>query len=136
MDRALVDTDRLGRLSGEVERISEALSAAGKRPDVAEGSAGADLSASAHRERRLRQVTVAGVNCGLVEAMYEARCDAADTEFCVDVEPTLGELKPGSRRLLVTASTHSTEKQLHLSLAVCGIVGCSRPHRAAVARAA
>ncbi|RAG81975.1 HAD family hydrolase [Streptacidiphilus pinicola] len=92
--------------SAEVARISAALSAAGKRPDVAEGWAGADLSAAAHQESYLRWVMAAGLDCILAEAMYEALCDAVDNVFAVDVEPTLGALKAAGVKVAIVSDIH------------------------------
>ncbi|MFI0938829.1 HAD family hydrolase [Streptomyces sp. NPDC021020] len=92
--------------SAEVARISAALGAAGRRHDVAEGWAGADLSAAAHRESYLRWVTAAGVDCVLAEVMYDALCDAADNVFAVDVEPTLGALKAAGVKVAIVSDIH------------------------------
>ncbi|MBF9069208.1 HAD family hydrolase [Streptacidiphilus fuscans] len=92
--------------TAEVERVSAALNAAGRRPDVAEGWAGADLSAAAHRENYDRWVNAAGVDRRLAGVMYESLCDATDNQFAVDVEPTLGALKAAGVKVAIVSDIH------------------------------
>jgi HAD superfamily hydrolase (TIGR01509 family) len=99
---------QLGReaSAAEVERISTALSEAGKRPDVAAGWAGADLSAVAHRTGYLRWVSAAGLDALLSDAMYATLSDVADNQFAVDVQPTLATLKAAGVKIAIVSDIH------------------------------
>ncbi|XIE81598.1 HAD family hydrolase [Streptomyces sp. SBR177] len=99
---------QLGRDSSEAEvrRISAALVAAGKRPDVERGWSRADASAAAHREGYARWANAAGVDPVLADELYAALSDATDNPFATDVEPTLAALKAAGLKIAIVSDIH------------------------------
>ncbi|MFE2290219.1 HAD family hydrolase [Streptomyces sp. NPDC059452] len=99
---------QLGRDPSEpqIRRISEALSAAGRRPDVEQGWRQADASAASHRRGYDRWVNAAGIDSALAEEMYAAFSDPADCRFAVDVEPTLAAVKAAGLKVAVISDIH------------------------------
>ncbi|MDX3074161.1 HAD-IA family hydrolase [Streptomyces sp. MI02-7b] len=99
---------RLGRDSSEaeVQRVSAALSAAGKLPHVVRGWAGADLSAAAHRDSYDRWIDAAGADSVLAEEMYTALSDAAGNAFAADVPPTLAAFKAAGLKVAIVSDIH------------------------------
>lgn len=105
IERAL---EALGRdvSAVEVARVSAALDAAGARPDVPTGWAGADLSAEAFRAKFGLWVGGAGLDAGLVEALHDGMSTPTDTEFAADAEPVLAALRAAGVKVAIVSDVH------------------------------
>ncbi|MEU2235041.1 HAD family hydrolase [Streptomyces vietnamensis] len=88
----------------EVRRISEALTEAGGRPEVAAGWS--DVSAAAHREGYDTWVRAAGIDPALADALYATLSDPTGNPFATDVAPTLAELKDAGVKVAVISDIH------------------------------
>ncbi|MFF8377947.1 HAD family hydrolase [Streptomyces sp. NPDC015661] len=97
---------RLGRDASEAEtrRISEALSEAGGRPEVAGGWS--DVSAAAHREGYDTWVRAAAIDPALADALYTTLSDPAGNPFATDVAPALAALKAAGLKVAVISDIH------------------------------
>ncbi|QDN85538.1 HAD family hydrolase [Streptomyces sp. RLB3-6] len=99
---------RLGRDASEsqVQRISSALSTAGKRLDVEQGWFRADASAESHRQGYNRWVNAAGIDSALAQEMYAALSDPTDARFAADTERTFRTLKAAGLKVAVISDIH------------------------------
>ncbi|WP_369142271.1 HAD family hydrolase [Streptomyces sp. R44] len=97
---------RIGRDASETEirRISEALSEASKRPEVA--GRWSDVSAAAHREGYDTWVRAAAIDPDLADALYTTLSDPAGNPFATDVAPTLAALKAAGLKVAVISDIH------------------------------
>ncbi|AJF63449.1 HAD family hydrolase [Streptomyces vietnamensis] len=88
----------------EVRRISEALTEAGRLPDVTGGWS--DVSADAHREGYDTWMRAAGIEPALADALYATLSDPTGNPFATDVAPTLAGLKAAGVKVAVISDIH------------------------------
>lgn len=89
-----------------MQRISSALSTAGKRPDVEQGWFRADASAESHRQGYNRWVNAAGIDSALAQEMYATLSDPTDARFAADTERTFRTLKAAGLKVAVISDIH------------------------------
>ncbi|MFB7450265.1 HAD family hydrolase [Streptomyces sp. NPDC056194] len=88
----------------EIRRISEALSEAGRLPEVARGWS--DVSADAHRDGYDGWVRAAGIEPALADALYATLSDPVGNPFATDVAPTLAALEAAGLKVAVISDIH------------------------------
>ncbi|MEU4093146.1 HAD family hydrolase [Streptomyces sp. NPDC026673] len=99
---------RVGRDASlsEVRRISAALDAAIRRPEVARAMSGADASVESYGAGFRRWASAAGIDEVLMDALLAELAQPDVALFAVDVEPTLATLKAAGVRVAVVSDVH------------------------------
>lgn len=90
----------------EVRRLSAALDAAIRQPEVAQAMTGADASVESYRAGFARWVSAADIAWSLMDALYDELAQPDVDRFATDVERTLATLKTAGVRVAVVSDVH------------------------------
>ncbi|WP_431948636.1 HAD family hydrolase [Actinacidiphila sp. bgisy167] len=90
----------------EVRRLSAALDAAVREPEVARAMSGADVSVASYRAGFRRWTSAAGIDEALADALYAELAHPDVALFAADVERTLATLKAAGLLVAVVSDIH------------------------------
>lgn len=115
---------QIGRDSSRdaVARISQALAAAVKHPDVQSTWDRVDESAELHRATYARLFRVAGLDKDLGDALYAIESDPVHNPFADDVSETLGTLRAAGVRVGIVSDIHFDLRPVFADAGLAGLV--------------